>query len=277
MYNLLLAQGVGTYTVLKIHTVLHSALGHALKTGMIARNPVSLTMPPKEPSEQMKILDESRVSQLHIAAKGNRLEALLHLTLATGMREMELLGLKWNDLDWVKQTLKIERQLMRPEEGKISFAPPKTKSGKRSLKLGLKTIEMLRAHNNRQQGERIAAGERWKEHDLIFPNSLGGSIHQRNLLRDFKKLLREAGLSEIRFHDLRHTAASLMLNRGIAPIVISQSLGHARTSITLDVYGHLMPSMQNEAANVIDELITPIALSQPVIKSYEHAFPAKKR
>jgi len=192
------------------------------------------------------------------------------------MREMEILGLKWNDLDWVKQTLKIERQLMRPEEGKIRFTPPKTKAGKRSLKLGSKTIEMLRAHNNRQQGERIAAGEKWEKHDLIFPNSLGGPIHPRNLLRDFKKLLCEAGLPEIRFHDLRHTAASLMLNHGIAPIVVSQRLGHARTSITLDVYGHLMPSMQTEAADVIDELITPIPFSQPVSESKTHAFQTKQ-
>jgi integrase len=89
----------------------------------------------------------------------------------------------------------------------------------------------------------------------------------RNLLRDFKKLLREAGLSEIRFHDLRHTAASLMLNHNIAPIVVSKQLGHARASITLDIYGHLIPSMQAEVAEVIDDLITPIPFTQPVVKS----------
>jgi len=267
LYDKLLAQGVGIYTVLKIHTALHSALGQAVRTGIIVRNPVTSTMPPKEPAEEMKILDESQASQLLIAAQNSRLEALLHLALATGMRQMELLGLKWTDLDWIKQTIRIERQLVRPDKSQIQFASPKTKSGKRSLVLGAKSIQALRIHYEHQLAEKKVAGEKWGENGLIFPNTLGGPMHPRNLLRDFKKLLREAGLPEIRFHDLRHTAASLMLNHNIPPIVVSKRLGHARASITLDIYGHLIPSMQNEVADVIDDLITPIPFTQPVGKS----------
>ena len=267
LYDHLLAIGTGIYTILKIHSILSSALSQAVKMGVIVRNPVSLTMPPKEPSEEMKILDESQVSQLQIAAAGSRLEALIHLALATGMREMELLGLRWTDLDWVRKTLKIERQLARPEEGPVRFAPPKTKSGRRTLTLGGKTIEVLRHHYDRQHAERKAAGEKWQENGLIFPNSLGGPIHPHNLLRDYRKLLQAAGLPRFRFHDLRHTAASLMLNHGIPPIVVSRRLGHARASITLDVYGHLLPSMQNEAAEIIDELITPIPFAEVMSSS----------
>jgi integrase len=119
---------------------------------------------------------------------------------------------------------------------------------------------VLRAHYDRQQGERLAAGEKWQEHGLIFTTSLGTPIHPRNLLRDFKKLLRDAGLPTIRFHDLRHTAASLMLNNNIPSIVVSRRLGHAKASITLDVYGHLIPSMHTEVADKIDELMMPIAV-----------------
>ena len=173
---------------------------------------------------------------------------------------MEILGLKWTDLDWLHQTLKVERQLIRSDRNGIEFSSPKTRYGKRTVVLGGRTIEVLRAHNNRQQVERLAAGSKWVENGLIFNTSLGAPIDHRNLLRNFKQLLRDVGLPAIRFHDLRHTAASLMLNANIPVIVVSRRLGHARASITLDVYGHLIPSMQSEAAELIDQMVTPVAV-----------------
>jgi integrase len=259
-YNKLLEQEIGTYTIIKIHTILHSALEYAAKLGMINRNSASFVQPPKEPATEMAILNESQLSQFLIAAMTHRWDALFHLAIATGARQMELLGLKWTDLDWIKQTLKVERQLIRPEGKGVHFSTPKTRFGKRSIALGSKTIEVLRAHFERQQSERLAAGEKWQEHGLIFTTSLGGPIHPRNLLRDFKRLLRDAGLPAIRFHDLRHTTAALMLNNNIPLIVVSRRLGHAKASITLDYYAHLIPSMQTETAEKIDELIMPVAV-----------------
>ncbi|MCJ7537419.1 MAG: site-specific integrase, partial [Anaerolineales bacterium] len=107
-----------------------------------------------------------------------------------------------------------------------------------------------------------ACKDRWVESGLIFTTSISTPIHARNLIRYFKKLLNEAGLPEIRFHDLRHTAASIMLNHGIPVIVVSRRLGHARPSITLDVYGHLIPRMDEDAAQKMDELLTPVELHQ---------------
>jgi integrase len=262
LYDDLLVQGVGTWTVLKIHNIIQSALSHATKTSLIPHNPASLTIPPREPTSEMKILDESQVSQMLVAAFGYRLEALYYLAVTTGMRQSEILGLMWTDLDWINQTLRIERQLVRPEATEVMFAPPKTKSGKRMIALGNKTIEVLRNHYENQNDERMAMGERWVENGLIFTTSVGTPIHARNLIRFFKKLLKEAGLPEIRFHDLRHTAASIMLNHGIPVIIVSRRLGHARPSITLDVYGHLIPSMDEVAAQKIDELVTPVELHQ---------------
>lgn len=260
LYRSLLDHEVGDYTIIKVHTVLHSALQQAARTGMISRNPASYAQPPKEPVSEMAILNESQVSQLLVAANEHRWEALYHLAVVTGMRQMELLGLKWTDLDWLHQTLIVERQLQRPDGEGIKFASPKTRYGKRALALGGKTIETLRAHSVRQLAERSAAGDKWIETGLIFTNSLGGPIDPRHLLRNFKKLLQAAGLPDIRFHDLRHTAASLMLNAGIPVIVVSRRLGHARASITLDIYGHLIPTMQVEVAEKIDELIMPVAV-----------------
>jgi integrase len=166
----------------------------------------------------------------------------------------------------MKGTLKVERQLERPRGEGVQFSAPKTAFGKRSIKLGSKTIEVLRRHSKRQQDERIAAGETWKEYDLIFPTSVGTPIDQRSFLRTFKLFLKHAGLPPIRFHDIRHTSASLMLNHDIPVIIVSRRLGHARASITSDVYGHLLPNMQDEAAEMIDDLVTPteVGLNEPI-------------
>jgi len=261
LYNRLQEHEIGVHTIRKIHAVLHSALSHASKMNMIRVNPASAAIKPQEPVREMAILDESQVTQMLITAQNTRLEPILHLAVTTGMREMEILGLKWTDLDWIKHTLKIERQLARPEVKTSRYASPKTRSGRRTIKLGSRTIDVLRNHSERQHAERRAAAENWNENGLMFTNSIGNPLDPTNLLRDFKKLLQAAGLPVIRFHDLRHTAASLMLNHGIPVLVVARMLGHSRPSITLDVYGHLIPSMQAEAAEKMDALLTPIELS----------------
>jgi integrase len=261
-YNRLREKGIGIPTIEKIHTVLHSALNQAMKMGIIPRNPVSATIPPRAKAKEMKILDDSQVSQMLITAKGHRYEALYHLAVTTGMRQMEILGLKWSDLDWLRKTIRVERQLVRPNGDGIRFSQPKTKYGKREIALGSKTISILRTHYENMQTEIQESGLMWQENNLIFTTSNRSAIHPRNLLRNFKNLLRDSGLPLIRFHDLRHTAATLMLNHGIPVIVVSRRLGHARPSITLDIYGHLLPSMQSEAAELMDELVTPIELHQ---------------
>ncbi len=129
------------------------------------------------------------------------------------------------------------------------------------IALGSITIEALKAHCERQFVERSAAGDEWTEHGLIFPTFVGTAISPRNLLRDFRKLLRRAGLPRVRFHDLRHTSASRMLNHGVPLIVVSRRLGHARPSITLDIYGQLIPGMGAEAVEKIDRLVSPVELS----------------
>ena len=262
LYNRLIAEEIGIHTVRKIHTVMHSALAHAVKTGLISRNPASATIPPSIPPKEMKFFDESQIIQMLVTAKGHRWEALYHLAVTTGMRQMEILGLKWTDLDLTKQTIKVKRQLVRPDGKAIKFTSPKTKFGRRNIDIGSKAVMILRGHHERQLSERNTAGEKWEEHDLVFTICTGGPIHPRNLLRNFKKLLQDAGLPEIRFHDLRHTAASLMLNHGIPLIIVSRRLGHVRPSITLDVYGHLIPTMHSEVAQLMEDLITPIELRQ---------------
>jgi integrase len=260
LYTHLTSQGVGIPTIRKVHKLLHSSLELAVETGTIGRNPASYAHPPKEPFSEMKILDEIQVNRFLVSIIGHKWEALFHLAITTGMRRGELLGLKWDDMDWDKRTITVQRQLALPDEAGAEFISLKTKSGKRSVLLGEKSILVLRDHYERQQLRRQAARNEWVDHCLIFTNSKGWPICPGHLIRVFQELLNAAGLPKIRFHDLRHTAASLMLNNSISPIVVSQRLGHSKASTTLDLYGHLLPSMQAEAAELIDDLVTPITL-----------------
>jgi integrase len=202
-----MSQEVGVHTIQKIHTLLHSSLNLAVETGVIGRNPVSSAHPPKTPDTEMAIFDESQVSQFLVSIIGHRWEAVFHLALVTGLRLMELLGLKWDDLDWIRQTIKVERQLARPDKTGVRFLSPKTRFGIRTVAFGERITLVMRDHYERQQATRLAAQEKWVEHGLIFTNSFGGPIIPRNLLRDFYKLIKAAGLPRIRFHDLRHTAS----------------------------------------------------------------------
>ena len=174
------------------------------------------------------------------------------------MRQAELLGLKWSDLDWRPGILQVRRQVQRIDGQGFIFCEPKTKTGRRSIQLGETSLQMLRKQFEKQSCEKEKAGDRWKENDLIFASSIGTPTELRNLLREYKKVLRKAGLPAIRFHDLRHTAASIMLKHGIPVLTVSRILGHSKPSVTLDIYAHMVPGMQDQAAKLMDEVLTPI-------------------
>jgi integrase len=169
-----------------------------------------------------------------------------------------LLGLRWSDFGWQKATLAIQRQLQRVTGKGLIFTEPKSKAGTRNVIIGSNVVIKLNDHLKSQQVERLFAGERWKDSDLIFSTSIGTPVDPRNLLRDFKRQLKKANLPEIRFHDLRHTSASLMLQEGIHPKIVQERLGHSKISITLDTYSHVLPGIQEEAAQRLDELIVGI-------------------
>ncbi len=259
-YNRKLKAGTSPSTVRIIHAVLHKALGDALRWGLMSRNPVSVVLKPKVSRREMQVLSADQVQQFLICTSGVRNEALYHLAISTGLRQGEILGLKWSDLDWEAASLQIQRQVQRaPGEG-LKLVEPKSAAGRRLIVLGPSTLEKLLKHSKKQRSDRILVGEQWQENDLIFPSTVGTPMDQKRLHTNFKKLLRKAELPEIRFHDLRHTAATLMLQQGIHPKVVQERLGHSQISVTLDTYSHVLPAMQKEAALKIDELISPIAI-----------------
>lgn len=257
-YNERVAEGVGLRTVQKTHTVIHASLNSARKFGMIPYNPDDATNPPKPKPKAMKFLNREQIKLFLETAKKtkDRHYALYYLALVTGMRQGELLALSWDNIDLEKGILNVKFNLKRmPGGGGLQLDKPKTKSSIRSIKLGQESIEVLKAQKQKIVLEKEAVQGLWHHEGFVFPSTVGKAMDSTSLLKQFRKLLKLAGLPKIRFHDLRHTAASLMLNNGVDVLVASQRLGHAQPSITLNTYGHLMPSMQNEAANILDTLI----------------------
>lgn len=257
-YTKLIQNGVGVRTVRITHSILHMALEKAVRYGYITHNPCHGAILPRYKQGEMKVLDESEVNQFLVTAIGTRFEALYHLAVKTGMRQGEMLGLRWSDLQWLSGLLSVSRQVQDAQGGGYLFQEPKTRAGRRTIQLGEGTLDVLRTHRERQMTQIVEMGERWQDNDLIFPSKVGTPINPSNLRKDFSELLEKSGVKKIRFHDLRHTAASLMLNHGVPVIVVSKILGHSKPSITLDIYGHLYHEMQGEAARIMDELVTPI-------------------
>jgi integrase len=183
--------------------------------------------------------------------------ALYYLAIVTGMRQGELLGLKWKNVDLDKGIIKVNQNLKRLPNGKLVFGKPKTKTSIRSITIGRETIEVLKEQNERIKRERedVRVKYLWKEMDMVFPSTIGTPIDPTNILKKFRQALKKVGLPRLRFHDLRHTSASIMLNNGVDVLVASRRLGHAKPSITLDVYGHLLTSVQTEVAKKIDEIL----------------------
>ncbi len=256
-YDDLLKSGLRAKSINLVHTVLRMCLEQALQLGLIIRNPAVLCKVPKSPKLEMKIWDENQVNKFLISIRGERNENLYYMALATGMRRGELLGLKWQDVDWAHQRIMVHRQVSNPEGGGFIFTEPKTARGRRSVQLGSEMIERLRDQLTKIDLMRAFSRERWQENDLVFPSHFGKAQICNNLTSEFRSLIEKSGLPQIRLHDCRHTAASILLSRGIPPVIVAEMLGHS-VSTLITIYAHFIPGRQDEAAEVMNEVITPI-------------------
>jgi len=250
LYGALLARGLAPKTVRNVHAALRRALQQAVDWNLTPRNVAALAHPPRLPHKEVVVLSPEEVRTLIAAARGDRWEALITVALATGMRFGELLGLKWADVDLTRHTLHVQRQLQR--DG--AYGEPKTAKGRRTIDLPASCVAVLKEHKRQQNEERLLVGPAWQHHDLLFCTHQGKSLAQRNVFRAFKLLLDRAGLPDISFHALRHTAATLLLLQGVHPKVVQERLGHSNISMTLDTYSHLIPSMGRAAADQLDAL-----------------------
>jgi integrase len=212
--------------------------------------------PPRITREEIDPLDAEGARRLIESARGDRLEPLYVLALNTGMRQGELLALKWDDVDLERSLVRVRRTLTRSDKGFV-LGEPKTKKSRRTIRLTPGAVQALRAHLSRQLEEMERAGSLYEPGGLIFATEMGTIINPSNLRnRSLKPLLRRAELRPIRFHDLRHTCATLLLGKDINPKIVSEMLGHASVSITLDIYSHLLPDMQEKAAKALEDVLS---------------------
>jgi integrase len=237
-------------TVLHFYRVLKRALAQAVKWSLIPRNPCDLVDPPRVQQVEMQALDERQLMALLAATRQTRHYVAVLLAALTGMRLGEILGLKWSDIDLECRECQVVRSLQKTDEG-LSFKTPKTRRSRRSVLLPQMAIDALKAHRAQQNEERLLMGVAYQDLDLVFARPDGSMWPPMQFSSDFRKLIRRHGFS-IRFHDLRHTHASQLLKAGVPVKVVSERLGHAATSITMDIYAHTLPGMQAEAVAKID-------------------------
>lgn len=252
------SRGLAPATVHKMHVVLHKALDQAVADGLIPRNVTDALKIPRIDREEINPLTAEEANRLIEAAcdADERLQALYVLAVHTGLRQGELLALKWDDLDLQGGTLRVRRTLTQAG-GKYSMSEPKTKKSRRTVRLTPGAVAALQGHLERQMGEMDRLGSLYKPGGLVFANETGGIINPSNLRnRSFKRVLQRAGLpDDTRFHDLRHTCATLLLSSNVNPKVVSEMLGHANIAITLDTYSHVLPDMQEKAAKALEEAL----------------------
>jgi integrase len=236
------------------HRVLSEALKYAVRQGYLARNPAEMVDPPSPRRKPMRALTAAEVEVLLTHAKDSSYYPVIYTAVSTGLRQAELLGLRWRDVDFESSSISVS-QVIYIRNGKVQFKEPKTTHSRRRVSLTPKLAIFLKLFKAKRERYYVELGEKLALDDLVFTTIEGKPIEGQNLSRAFGKLAQNAGLGHVRFHDLRHTFASLMLMRGAKPKVISEALGHASVGFTMDVYSHIIEGMQKDAMALLDEVI----------------------
>ncbi len=256
-YARLRERGLAEGTVHHAHVTLNRALSDAVEEGLLARSPMARLPKRLRPTQgrrkEMSVWSADEVQRFLTAAEGDRLYALFRLVLATGMRRAEVCGLRWADVDLDAGPLSVRRGRVAVDY-EVAEGEPKSNRA-RTVGLGPATVAALRAHRRRQLEERMAWGEAWTDSGLVFTAEDGTGLHPQSLRAVLRRLATAAGVPVVAFHNLRHCAATHALANGVPVKVVSDMLGHASTSITEDVYAHVLPHQQDSAAAVADSFL----------------------
>jgi integrase len=250
LYSQLIDAGLSASTVQKVHAVLHSSLKHAVRMCQISRNPSDDMALPKIRRREMTALSEEQIGKLLAAAEGTSVAVPLLCLVTLGVRRGELLGLRWPDVDFEASQVSVRRTLEESSAG-VTLKEPKTARASRTIALPQITAAALREHRKAQYEMRLRVGPSFNSHDLVFPGADGEPWWGSNFAHVCRRVFKAAGIS-CRIHDLRHTHATMLLRQGVHPKVVQERLGHANVGIILDIYSHVPPHMQSDAAEKID-------------------------
>jgi integrase len=249
-------------TVHKFHRVLSQSLKYAVRQGYLGNNPCDLVDPPKPRKKTMRTLTPAEVEFLLKVAQNSYYYPVIYMAVSSGLRQAELLGLRWRDLDLDMLSISVSRVLLKMD-GETSFKEPKTAQSRRRVAMTPKLAVFLREYKSMREVLYLELGKILSLDDLVFTSISGEPLHPSVLSHNFHKLALKSGLVGVRFHDLRHTFASLMFLRGAKPKVISEALGHSSVAFTMDVYSHIIEGMQSDAMALLDEVL-PVGFPQVI-------------
>lgn len=249
------SQHLSPRSVRYVLLILRIALNKAMRWGLVARNAAMLVDGPRIEHKDVRVLSPEETRRLLEAAHGDPVEGLVVLAVSTGVRLGEALGLRWSNVDLDRRQLRIDKSLRRVTGQGQVLSETKTRRSRRTIAVPVMTADVLRRQRSQQANQRRAAGKDWCDGDFVFTTSLGHPMDARNVGRMFRRVLRKARLPRMRFHDLRHSCASLLLAQGVSPRVVMETLGHSRISVTMDTYTHVMPTLLRDAADAMDRSI----------------------
>jgi len=248
------AAGLSPRTCQYLRAVLRRALSRAVKHDLIARNAAALADPPRVVRAEVQALAPDQAKTFLTAIQGHRLYALVAVGLSLGMRQGEILGLRWQDVDLERGTIQVRHALHRADRT-WTLAEPKSATSKRTITMPESVTALLKTHRKRQLEDRLFAGERWNEHGFVFTGLVGQPLEGTVLNRDVKKLLRIAKLPEVHFHALRHSCATLLMAQGVPARVVMEILGHSDVRLTLNTYSHVGAALQEAAASKVEGVL----------------------
>lgn len=267
LYTELSEKGLGARTIQIVHNILNRAFNQGVKWRVMASNPAQLADKPKQVRREMQFLSPEQAAKFMEAAQGDLYFLYFALALDTGARPSELLGLQWKDIDFAQGHISIQRALEYPDySNEFQFIEPKTARSRRSIKISKQNLIYLREHRKAQGVVRLKKGAAWHPYDLVFATRDGKPTQARNILRrHLRPILKAAELPQtLNLYSLRHTCATLLLSAGVNPKIVSERLGHASIVLTLDTYSHVLPNMQQSAADELEKILfgnfgTPLA------------------
>ncbi|PLS16225.1 site-specific integrase [Bacillus sp. M6-12] len=243
-------EGLAGSTITKIYNIMKSSLDYAVNMELLPSNPIKTIQLPSVKKKKDNVWEVAEMKTFLNTAKQDRFYLAFHLTIMTGMWRGEILGLRWRDVDLEKGVLYVRQTLSK--DGKQFLTGAKTNSGIRGITLPEETLSALQSQKVSIAKEKLKCGPVYLDNDLVVCTTKGTPVNPNNLKRTFLRLVKEAGVAAIRFHDLRHSHVTMLLAKGVHAKVISERLGHSNIKTTLDIYSHVLPSMQEEAANQID-------------------------
>jgi integrase len=247
--------GLSEKTVGEFHLIIHQALDQAIKEGFLSKNVIDAIRKPQFKTYEIQPLSEEEVKKFLETITHHPYYEPLLLECYTGLRRGELLGLRWSDVDLKNNTVSIKQSLIRTKQG-LCFSEPKTAKSRRTIPIPQQLSNVLKRYKVKQNESKLVAGSAYQDKGLLFCNPAGSPLDPRSFTKAFKKVLVDANLLKIRFHDMRHTHATLLLLLNEHPKVVQERLGHSTIRMTLDTYSHVIPGMQEKATQKLDRLFS---------------------